>query len=60
MPSTVALWAGGYAEALLDDLGPLSAALDLGDVSPLGSAAGYGTGVGLTVSWAGDEQTDPF
>ena len=42
MPSTVALWAGGYAEALLDDLGPLVAALELADVSPLGSAAGYG------------------
>jgi argininosuccinate lyase len=42
MPSTVALWAAGYAEALLDDLGPLEAALDLADVSPLGSAAGYG------------------
>jgi len=42
MPSTVALWAAGYAEALLDDLGPLAAALDLADVSPLGSAAGYG------------------
>lgn len=43
MPSTVGLWAGGYAESLLDDLGPLAAALDLVDVSPLGSAAGYGT-----------------
>jgi argininosuccinate lyase len=42
MPSTVGLWAGGYAEALLDDLGPLTAALELADVSPLGSAAGYG------------------
>ncbi len=42
MPSTVALWAGGYAESLLDDLGILAAAADLADVSPLGSAAGYG------------------
>lgn len=42
MPSTVALWAGGYAESLLDDLGILVAAADLADVSPLGSAAGYG------------------
>ncbi len=42
MPSTVALWAGGYAESLLDDLGILAAAADLADISPLGSAAGYG------------------
>jgi argininosuccinate lyase len=42
MPSTVALWAGGFAESLLDDLGILAAAAELADVSPLGSAAGYG------------------
>ena len=42
MPSTLGLWAGGLAEALLDDLGPVGAALDLTDRSPLGSAAGYG------------------
>ncbi len=42
MPSSVGLWAGGYAEALRDDLVPLQAALDLVDRSPLGSAAGYG------------------
>jgi argininosuccinate lyase len=42
MPSTVGLWAAGFADALLDDLGPLGAALDLVDRSPLGSAAGYG------------------
>jgi argininosuccinate lyase len=42
MPSTLGLWAAGYAELLLDDLTPLSAALDLADRSPLGSAAGFG------------------
>ncbi|RMG47487.1 MAG: argininosuccinate lyase [Acidobacteria bacterium] len=42
MPSTVGLWAAGYAELLLDDLGPLEAARALADRSPLGSAAGYG------------------
>ena len=42
MPSTVGLWAGGYAEAILDDLVPLHAAVDLIDRSPLGSAAGFG------------------
>ena len=42
MPSTLGLWAAGYAESLLDDLAPLTAALDLVDRSPLGSAAGFG------------------
>lgn len=42
MPSTLGLWAGGLAESLLDDLGPIEAALELADRSPLGSAAGYG------------------
>jgi argininosuccinate lyase len=42
MPSSVALWAAGYAEALLDDLGLLGAVVDLADRGPLGSAAGYG------------------
>lgn len=43
MPSSVGLWAAGYAESLLDDLGLIGAAVDLADRSPLGSAAGYGT-----------------
>jgi len=47
MPSTVALWAGGYAETLLDDLGVVAAAADLADVSPLGSAAGFGVPLAL-------------
>lgn len=42
MPSSVGLWAAGYAEVLLDDLGLLDAAYDLTDRGPLGSAAGYG------------------
>jgi len=42
MPSSVGLWAAGFAEALLDDLEPLDAALRLVDRSPLGSAAGFG------------------
>lgn len=42
MPSSVGLWAAGYAEVLLDDLGLIEAALDLADRGPLGSAAGYG------------------
>ena len=42
MPSSVALWAGSYAEALLDDASLLRAAREWIDSSPLGSAAGYG------------------
>jgi argininosuccinate lyase len=42
MPSSVGLWAAGFAEALLDDLEPLHAVLRLVDRSPLGSAAGFG------------------
>jgi argininosuccinate lyase len=47
MPSTVALWASGFAAGLLDGLLPLEAALALVDRSPLGSAAGFGVPVPL-------------
>jgi argininosuccinate lyase len=42
MLSSVGLWAGAFAEALLDDEQLLSTAYILNDQSPLGSAAGYG------------------
>ncbi len=42
MPSSVGLWASGYAEALLDDLIIVNAAYEYNDRCPLGSAAGYG------------------
>lgn len=42
MPSSVGLWASGYAEALLDDLVTVEAAYKYNDRCPLGSAAGYG------------------
>lgn len=45
MPSTVALWALGYAETLVDDLEGLREARQKVNVSPLGSAAGYGVPV---------------
>jgi argininosuccinate lyase len=45
MPSTVALWALGYAETLADDLDALHHARRQVNVSPLGSAAGYGVPV---------------
>jgi argininosuccinate lyase len=42
MPSSVALWAGAYAEGLLDTVESLPALWARVDRSPLGSAAGYG------------------
>jgi argininosuccinate lyase len=43
MPSTVALWAGGYAAEIRDDADGLRAAMRRINLNPLGSAAGYGT-----------------
>ena len=42
MPSSIALWAGAYAEGLLDTVESLPALWVRVDRSPLGSAAGYG------------------
>ena len=42
MPSTVALWAGGYAAELRDDADGLRAVRRRAGRNPLGSAAGYG------------------
>lgn len=42
MPSTLALWAGSFAEALHDTLEYLGDTIDRIDSCPLGSAAGYG------------------
>jgi argininosuccinate lyase len=42
MPSSVALWAGGFAAELRDDRAGLVLASRRADLSPLGSAAGYG------------------
>lgn len=42
MPSTVALWARGFAEQLRDGQAGLGRALARVDLNPLGSAAGYG------------------
>jgi argininosuccinate lyase len=43
MPSSVGLWAGGFAEQLLDDVMNLADQFPFFDQCPLGSAAGYGT-----------------
>ena len=42
MPSTVELWAGGFAEQLLDDARGLTGLYETMDQCPLGSGAGYG------------------
>src|SRR5690606_38427478 len=42
MPTTAGLWAAGYAELLADDVVGLAEARDRANVSPWGSAAGYG------------------
>ena len=48
MPSSVELWALGFAAALEDDRAGLGAAERRADTNPLGSAAGYGVpGLGL-------------
>jgi len=48
MPSSVALWSGGFATEIRDDAAALRAVLRRIDRSPLGSAAGYGApGLGL-------------
>ncbi len=43
MPSSVALWAGGYAAEFADDAQGLEGARRRVEKNPLGSAAGYGT-----------------
>jgi argininosuccinate lyase len=43
MPSSVALWAGGFAAEIRDDAQGISACQRRLSASPLGSAAGYGT-----------------
>ncbi|MEO1595695.1 MAG: argininosuccinate lyase [Pseudomonadota bacterium] len=43
MPSSAALWAGGFAAGLDDNVAALSAVKHRLGASPLGSAAGYGT-----------------
>ena len=47
MPSSLGLWAGAVAEAVLDDLELVKAAHGLADQSPLGSGAAYGSALPL-------------
>jgi argininosuccinate lyase len=43
MPSSIALWCGGFDEVLADAIAGLKFARDRANKNPLGSAAGYGT-----------------
>ncbi len=54
MLSSVGLWASSFAEALLDDDKLLSAAYQLNDQSPLGSAAGYGVPIDIDRQYCAD------
>ncbi len=47
MPSSLGLWAGAWAESLLDDLELVKVAHTLSDQSPLGSGAAYGSALPL-------------
>lgn len=47
VPSSVGMWFGGFAEAMIDNLMSLNATLKLVDANPLGTAAGYGVNLPL-------------
>lgn len=42
MPSSVGMWAGSFAESIIDDLEILKTAFKINDQNPLGSGAAYG------------------
>ncbi|MBN1525050.1 MAG: argininosuccinate lyase [Spirochaetales bacterium] len=54
MPSSVGLWAGAFAEELIDDLSLVFAAYRLNDMCPLGSAASYGVPIPLNREMVSD------
>ncbi len=47
MPSSIGMWAGSFAESLLDDLVLLKTAFTLNDQNPLGSGASYGVSLAI-------------
>jgi argininosuccinate lyase len=59
MPSSVALWAGGFAAEIRDDAEGLAQVQRRTDKNPLGSAAGYGT-PGLALDRAATTRTLGF
>lgn len=54
MPSSVGLWAGAFAESLMDDLKLLKAVYSLNNQCPLGSAASYGVSLPLDRQFVSD------
>jgi len=47
MPTSGGVWFSQYAEAILDDLAFLKTAFEYNDMSPLGSAAGFGVNINI-------------
>jgi len=47
MPSSIGQWAGAFVESLINDVRILKATYEILNQNPLGSAAGFGTGVPL-------------
>lgn len=54
MPSSLGLWAGAFAESLLDDIELLKTAYRLVDQCPLGSAASYGVALEIDRQFSSD------
>lgn len=54
MPSSMGLWAGAFAESLLDDIHLLEHAYELIDQCPLGSAASYGVSIPIDRQYCAD------
>lgn len=54
MPSSLGLWAGAFAESLLDDMELLKTAYLLVDQCPLGSAASYGVALDIDRQYVAD------
>ena len=55
MPSSVGLWAGSFAEELIDEASNLLSLYRILDQSPLGSAASYGTPLPLDRTYAAEQ-----
>lgn len=54
MPSSLGLWAGAFAESLLDDMQLLEGAYELINQCPLGSAASYGVSLAIDRQYCAD------
>jgi argininosuccinate lyase len=54
MPSSLGLWAGAFAESLMDDVSVLKNAYSLADQCPLGSASSYGVALPIDRQYTSD------